>query len=243
MRRLLAAAERRQRTCHDELRAFLGSAEFRRLGVELACLAGGPGWPGAPDDAEQTEPAAPLEAFAADVLEQAAEASWYRSTTTSPAWSRPRCTRSACARSGCAMRRRSSRRSIPGKADASLHPPAEPAAGSTGHTERRRGRGSTCSARSPAATTRSPSAWSRASSARATATRASRSTRHGRSSIGWSRSGHEVARAYLDTDRPENTGPRLAAGRRFISDPKRHRARLRRRRHPSCQQLEARQRP
>ena len=68
MRRLLAAAERRQRACHDELRAFLGSVEFRRLGVELACLAGGPGWQGAPDDAEQTEPAAPLEAFAADVL-------------------------------------------------------------------------------------------------------------------------------------------------------------------------------
>ena len=68
MRRLLAAAERRQRACHDELRSFLGSVEFRRLGVELACLAGGPGRQAAPDDAEQTEPAAPLEAFAADVL-------------------------------------------------------------------------------------------------------------------------------------------------------------------------------
>jgi CHAD domain-containing protein len=68
MRRLLTAAERRQRTCQDELRAFLGSVEFRRIGVELACLAGGPGWQGAPDDTEQSQPDAPLEAFAADVL-------------------------------------------------------------------------------------------------------------------------------------------------------------------------------
>jgi triphosphatase len=68
MRRLLAATERRQRTCHDALRAFLGSAEFRRLGVELACLAGGAGSPGAREDAAQTESAAPLEAFAAEVL-------------------------------------------------------------------------------------------------------------------------------------------------------------------------------
>ena len=68
MRRLLTAAERRQRACHDELRHFLGSAEFRRLGVELACLAGGPARQGAADDAEQIEPAAPLEVFAADVM-------------------------------------------------------------------------------------------------------------------------------------------------------------------------------
>jgi CHAD domain-containing protein len=68
MRRLLGAAERRQRACHDELRHFLGSAEFRRLGVELACLAGGPGPRRALDQAERPEPAAPLEAFAADVL-------------------------------------------------------------------------------------------------------------------------------------------------------------------------------
>ncbi len=47
---------------------FLGSAEFRRLGVELACLAGGPARQGAADDAEQIEPAALLEVFAADVM-------------------------------------------------------------------------------------------------------------------------------------------------------------------------------
>ena len=37
--RLIAAAERRRRECHAALREFLGSAEFRRLG--LPC----PGWP------------------------------------------------------------------------------------------------------------------------------------------------------------------------------------------------------
>ena len=36
LQRLLAATERRRRVCHNELRAFLGSTEFRRLGIELA---------------------------------------------------------------------------------------------------------------------------------------------------------------------------------------------------------------
>ena len=40
VRHLLGAAERRQRACHRELRSFLDSVEFRRLGVELACLSG-----------------------------------------------------------------------------------------------------------------------------------------------------------------------------------------------------------
>ncbi len=53
LQRLLAAAERRRRACHDELRAFLGSTEFRRLGIELACLAGGQDWQAALGDAEQ----------------------------------------------------------------------------------------------------------------------------------------------------------------------------------------------
>ena len=44
LQRLLAAAGRRRRACHDELRGFLASTEFRRLGIELACLAGGQDW-------------------------------------------------------------------------------------------------------------------------------------------------------------------------------------------------------
>jgi CHAD domain-containing protein len=41
LQRLLAAAERRRRACRDDLRQFLDSAEFRHLGIVLACLAGG----------------------------------------------------------------------------------------------------------------------------------------------------------------------------------------------------------
>lgn len=70
MQRLLGAVERRRRTCHDELREFLDGVEFRRLGVELACLAGGPVSHGTLDDADQSELLAPLEAFAANVLDK-----------------------------------------------------------------------------------------------------------------------------------------------------------------------------
>ena len=55
LQRLLAAAERRRRACHDELRGFLTSAEFRRLGIELACLAGGQDGPAMVGDGEQDE--------------------------------------------------------------------------------------------------------------------------------------------------------------------------------------------
>jgi len=68
LQRLLAAAGRRRRACHDELREFLASGAFRRLGIELACLAGGRDWLAAPDAAAQVELAAPLRDFAADVL-------------------------------------------------------------------------------------------------------------------------------------------------------------------------------
>ncbi len=68
LQRLLAAAERRRRACHDELRGFLSSVEFRRLGVELACLAGAPPPEPIADDAQQTQPAPTLEGFAASVL-------------------------------------------------------------------------------------------------------------------------------------------------------------------------------
>ena len=68
LQRLLAAAERRRRACHDELRDFLTSAGFRRLGIELACLAGRQDWQAMPGDGEQDEFAASLEAFAGRVL-------------------------------------------------------------------------------------------------------------------------------------------------------------------------------
>jgi CHAD domain-containing protein len=70
LQRLLAATERRRRVCHNELRAFLGSTEFRRLGIELACLAGGQDWQAALGDAEQEELAASLGEFAGRVLDK-----------------------------------------------------------------------------------------------------------------------------------------------------------------------------
>jgi CHAD domain-containing protein len=68
LQRLLGSAERRRGGCHDELRSFLGSVEFRRLGIELACLAGEPTRPVMPDEAEQAELTTPLASFAARVL-------------------------------------------------------------------------------------------------------------------------------------------------------------------------------
>ena len=106
LRRLLAAAERRQRACHDELRSFLDSVEFRRLGSS---------WPALPAARRQavaetrSRPTSSL-SFRGRRAAQAAEASCLRSTTISPASNRPRCTRSACAPNGCAMQRRSSPR-------------------------------------------------------------------------------------------------------------------------------------
>lgn len=40
LRRLIRAADRRRRECHATLRAYLSSAEFRQLGIELAWVAG-----------------------------------------------------------------------------------------------------------------------------------------------------------------------------------------------------------
>jgi CHAD domain-containing protein len=68
LERLLAAAERRRRTCHDELRSFLTGADFRRIGIELACLAGGPNRPEVVDDPEPAELAITIEEFGARVL-------------------------------------------------------------------------------------------------------------------------------------------------------------------------------
>jgi CHAD domain-containing protein len=66
--RLLSAAERRRRICHDELRSFLASVEFRRIGIELACLAGDRDWQAMVGDGEQAGLAASLDEFAARVL-------------------------------------------------------------------------------------------------------------------------------------------------------------------------------
>jgi CHAD domain-containing protein len=70
LQRLVAATERRRRVCHEELRGFLGSVEFRRLGIELACLAAGQDWQAMLDDDTQAEIAASLEDFAARVLDR-----------------------------------------------------------------------------------------------------------------------------------------------------------------------------
>lgn len=68
LQRLLATAEQRQSACHDELRAFLAGAEFRRLGIELACLAGGHDWQGTLGETEHAALDVPLDEFAARVL-------------------------------------------------------------------------------------------------------------------------------------------------------------------------------
>jgi triphosphatase len=68
LQRLMSAAERRRRTCHNELRGFLTGVDFRRIGIELACLAGGQDWPAMVGDVEQPELAGSLTEFAARVL-------------------------------------------------------------------------------------------------------------------------------------------------------------------------------
>jgi len=68
LQRPLRAAEKRRRACHAHLRNWLESAEFRRLGIALACLASGEEL-AAPLDA--TDPgviAASLAGLAEDVL-------------------------------------------------------------------------------------------------------------------------------------------------------------------------------
>ncbi len=68
LHRLLAAAERRRRACHVELRRFLESSDFRRLGIQLACLAGSTGWQASLGETEEIALASPLTDFAAHVL-------------------------------------------------------------------------------------------------------------------------------------------------------------------------------
>jgi triphosphatase len=70
LKRLLRTAERRRRTCHSELRAFLGSIDFHRLGIELACLASGNDWQETLGEEEQAELALSLQQFAAKVLDR-----------------------------------------------------------------------------------------------------------------------------------------------------------------------------
>lgn len=68
LQRLLAAAERRRRICHEALNSYLGSSEFRRLGITLACLGASQDWHSELGEAEQAELAVPLEEFAAREL-------------------------------------------------------------------------------------------------------------------------------------------------------------------------------
>ncbi|HUB43838.1 MAG TPA: CHAD domain-containing protein [Acetobacteraceae bacterium] len=66
--RLASAAARRRQQCHAALREFLEGAEFRRLGIELAWLAGARCWHPAPP----TEPDGDLSlrGFAAHILDR-----------------------------------------------------------------------------------------------------------------------------------------------------------------------------
>jgi triphosphatase len=68
LQRLSTVAERRRQHCHDGLRAFLHAAEFRRLAIELACLAGGHEWQANLGETEHFELGMPLEEFTARVL-------------------------------------------------------------------------------------------------------------------------------------------------------------------------------
>ena len=68
LRRLRAAAERRRRQAYAALREWLGGAEFRRLGLALAGLAGGQAWMGALAPAQVETLALGLEAFASRAL-------------------------------------------------------------------------------------------------------------------------------------------------------------------------------
>ena len=70
LKRLMIAAERRRRACHAELREFLTGAHFRRLGIELACLAGSTEWHATLSEAEHAELTLSLEEFAARVLDR-----------------------------------------------------------------------------------------------------------------------------------------------------------------------------
>jgi CHAD domain-containing protein len=71
--RLIAAAGRRRQDHHAALRAFLCGPEFRRLGIELAWLAGAHCWrPATVDPGTGDEPgqSVPLRGFAAGVLDR-----------------------------------------------------------------------------------------------------------------------------------------------------------------------------
>ncbi len=70
LQRLFRAAERRRRDCYAELRAFLGGAEYRRLGIALAWLAAAGSWQAEPDAAAQALLRGDLPAFAAEALQR-----------------------------------------------------------------------------------------------------------------------------------------------------------------------------
>ena len=122
--RLIAAGERRRRECHAALRDFLRSAEFRRLGIALAWLAGARSWyPAPPEGADQP---VSLRDFAADVLDRRLRKLARTDDLAAPGGGGA--ARSCASRpSECAMRRRFLRPLYPGQGTAPLHSPAEPA--------------------------------------------------------------------------------------------------------------------
>jgi triphosphatase len=70
LQRLVAGAEKRQQSYHDELSVYLSGGEFRRLGIELACLVAGLSASTATTPAPEGDalPEQPLEGFAAHML-------------------------------------------------------------------------------------------------------------------------------------------------------------------------------
>jgi CHAD domain-containing protein len=70
VRRLLAAADRRRATCHGDLRAYLASPAYRRLGITLAALAATTPWENTIGP-EGAPPPDDLETFATHALSRA----------------------------------------------------------------------------------------------------------------------------------------------------------------------------
>jgi triphosphatase len=68
LRRLHALAERRRRQAYATLRTWLGSAEFHRLGITLALLAGSEAWTTTLDPSQQETLALSLDDFARHAL-------------------------------------------------------------------------------------------------------------------------------------------------------------------------------
>ena len=127
--RLLAAAERRRIACHADLRAYLRGADFRRLGIELACLAGSEAWQATLGEAETAELATPLTRLrpaCAEPQVEAADAARRRHRRTGAG--RASCNTAAC--QAAALCGGDLFPALPGKIDDEVHSPARHPAGS-----------------------------------------------------------------------------------------------------------------